>query len=59
MDYTDEADPEADNYEEQLYFKVDINHYETFKALGKPSPLYSYNFLELDVEKIKSKMGLE
>ena len=59
MDYTDEADPESDNYEEQLYFKVDINHYETFKALGKPSPLYDYNFLELDVEKIKSKMGLE
>lgn len=59
MDYADEADPNADNYKEQLYFKVDINHYETFKALGEPSPLYNYNLLELDVEKIKSKMGLE
>lgn len=59
MDYADEADPKADNYEDQLYFKIGINHYETFKALGKPSPLYDYNLLELDVEKIKNKMGLE
>ena len=59
MDYADEADPEADNYKEQLYFKVDIEHYEAFKALGKPSPLYNFNLLELDVEKIKSKIELE
>lgn len=59
MDYADEANPEADNYLEQLYFKTDIGHYETFKALGKPSPLYNYNVLEIDVEIIKRKMGLE
>ena len=57
MDYADEADPEADNYEDQLFFEMAITSYELSKYSDEP---YSgYKFLELDVEKIKRKMGLE
>lgn len=53
MDYADEPDEDASNYEEQLLAQLDLSMY-MFTGDGD-----TWQMVEIDIEKIKDKMGLE
>lgn len=57
MDYGDEPDDEAENRYDQYFFKIDMSFFEAQKYLD-PSER-SYELVEIDVNRIEAKMGLE